>query len=389
MIYRMANLPKLARFFLLGPRQTGKSSLIQLAFPGEEALYINLLLSREYTRFKRDPGLIAQDVAGRSSSIRYVVIDEVQRIPELLDEVHQIIESPNSPYFVLTGSSARKLKREKANLLGGRARTVELFPLTSLELGDKFVLERALTFGTLPKIYLEEQAEERSALLRAYVDNYLREEIEAEAVVRKLGVFLRFLPLAAETNGQEINFSKIARICLTNHNTVKSYYQILEDTLIGRFLWPFVGSTRQQLSKRPKFYLFDTGVIRAVLGRENSPLRSSTYEFGALFESWVINEVWRINSYFKKNLQTFFYRTDDGAEVDLVIVDPNRERYAIEIKSASDVSPADLGSGFDSLSAHGALAKRICVTNGLRPYSAGGVDFLPWSDFFSWLKAKW
>ena len=123
---------------MLGPRQTGKSSLIQLEFPTDEALHINLLLSKEYTRLKRDPGLIAQDVAGRSDSIRYVVIDEVQRIPELLDEVHQIIESPNSPYFVLTGSSARKLKRAKANLLGGRARTVELFPLTSLELGVFF-----------------------------------------------------------------------------------------------------------------------------------------------------------------------------------------------------------------------------------------------------------
>jgi len=175
-------------------------------------------------------------------------------------------------------------------------------------------------------------------------------------------------------------------MCTTNHNTVKAYYQILEDTLLGRFLWPLAGSTRQQLSKRPKFYLFDTGVIRAILGREGAPLHPSTYEFGTLFESWIINEVWRINSYYKKNLQTFFYRTDDGAEVDLVLVDPARKRYAIEIKSATDVAPADLGSGFESLAAHGELEKRICVTNGLRPHSSNGIEFMPWRELFEWVR---
>ncbi|MFO0417242.1 MAG: ATP-binding protein [Pseudomonadota bacterium] len=386
MINRVVNLPKSRHFFLLGPRQTGKSSLIRHSFDTKELLYINLLLSREYTRLKRDPGLLAQDVIGRPKAVKYVVVDEAQKIPELLDEIHQIIEAPNSPWFVLTGSSARKLKRSKANLLGGRASTVELFPLTFFELGDRFMLERALAYGTLPKIYLQDNPEERALDLRSYVDNYLKEEIEAEAVVRNVGVFLRFLPLAAESNGKELNFSKLARTCLTNYNTVKAYFQILEDTLIGRFLWPLAGSTRQQLTKRPKFYLFDTGAIRAILGRENSPLNPSTYEFGALFESWVINEVWRINSYYRKNLQTYFYRTADGAEVDLVIIDPDRRRYAIEIKSAVDVESSDLGRGFESLSAHYALTKKICVTNGLRHYVSNGVDFMPWRDMFEWLK---
>ena len=385
MITRIVNLPRSRHFFLLGPRQTGKSSLIQRSFHPEESLHINLLLSREYVRLKRDPGLLAKDVLGRPTALKYVVVDEVQRIPELLDEIHQIIESPNSPWFVLTGSSARKLKRSKANLLGGRASTVELFPLTTFELAERFILERALAYGTLPKVYLEDSAEERATDLRSYVDNYLKEEIEAEAVVRNIGVFLRFLPLAAESNGKELNFSKLARICITNYNTIKAYYQILEDTLIGRFLWPLAGSTRQQLSKRPKFYLFDTGVIRAILGRENSPLHESTYEFGELFESWVINEIWRINSYYRKNLQTYFYRTDDGAEVDLVIIDPDRRRYAIEIKSAVDVAPTDLGRGFQSLAAHGELTKKICVTNGLRHYVSDGVHFMPWRDMFEWL----
>jgi predicted AAA+ superfamily ATPase len=387
MINRIAKLPKQRHFFLLGPRQTGKSSLIQEVFPPSEALHINLLLSRDYRRLKQDPGLLAQDISGRDRSVQHIVIDEVQRIPELLDEVHHIIESPNPPFFILTGSSARKLKRAKANLLGGRASTIELFPLTSLELQEQFSLDRALAFGTLPRIYLEVDAVERAAFLRAYVDNYLKEEIEAEAAVRHIGTFLRFLPLAAESNGKEINFSKIARMCLSNHNTIRAHYQILEDTLLGRFLWPLAGSTRQQLSKRPRFYLFDTGVVRAILGREGTPLQPSTYEFGSLFESWVINEIWRINSYYRKNLQTFFYRTDDGAEVDLVIVDPNRQKYAIEIKSAIDVSPSEVASGFDSLSKHGALARRICITNGSRPYSANGIDFTPWNMAFEWVRS--
>jgi predicted AAA+ superfamily ATPase len=167
---------------------------------------------------------------------------------------------------------------------------------------------------------------------------------------------------------------------------VRGYYQILEDTLLGRFLLPLAGSTRQQLSKRPKFYLFDTGVLRAIGGRERSEIIPGTYEYGALFESWIINEVWRINSYYKKNLQTFFYRTDGGAEVDLVIVTPDRSRYAVEIKSAGEVDRKDLGGGFESLAQHGPLARRICVTTGVRCSSDGGVDFMPWPDFLSWVR---
>lgn len=385
MITRLVKLPTNRHFFLFGPRQTGKSFLVRRAFVAEEVLYIDLLLSREFRRLKRDPSLLAVEVASRPPSVKYVIIDEVQRIPELLDEVHAIIESPESPYFILTGSSARKLKRAQANLLGGRASSIELYPLTVEELGEKFILERAIESGTLPSVYLENDRIERAARLRAYVDTYLKEEIEAEAAVRNLGGFLRFLPLAGESNGQELNFSKIARMCSMNHSTIRGYYQILEDTLLGRFLFPLVGSTRQQLSKRPKFYLFDTGVIRAILGREQVPLSESTYEFGSLFESWVISEVWRINSYYRKNWQTFFYRTDAGAEVDLVIITPDRIRYGVEIKSASDVAREDLGGGFESLNRHGPLTKQICVTTGVRPYTADGITFMPWRDFFSWL----
>jgi predicted AAA+ superfamily ATPase len=173
-------------------------------------------------------------------------------------------------------SSARKLKRTQANPIRGRASSIKLNPLTVEELGEKFILERAIESGMLHSVYFENDRIERAARLRAYVDTYLKEEIEADAVVRNLGGFLRFLPLAAESNGQELNFSKIVRMCSMNHSTIRAYYQILEDTLLGRFLFPLVGSTRQQLSKRPKFYLFDTGVIRAILGREQVPLSEGT-----------------------------------------------------------------------------------------------------------------
>lgn len=387
MISRTVNLPKTNSFFLFGPRQTGKSSLIRAVFDPSEMLYINLLASREFQRLKLDPGLLAEDVRGRAARVKYVIIDEVQKIPELLDEVHNIIESPNPPIFGLTGSSARKLRRAEANLLAGRAWTFELFPLTAEELGAKFSISRALSLGTMPRVYLEETLDASANSLRAYVDTYLKEEIEAEAVTRNLATFLKFLPLAAESSGQEINFSKISRVCLSNYNTIKSYFKILEDTLIGRFLYPLSSSTRQQLSKRPRFYFFDTGVLRAILGRERSNVHAGTYEFGKLFESWVINEVWRINSYYRKNLKSFFFRTESGQEVDLVLVAPNGETVGVEIKSSVDVEPNEIERGMSALGEYTKLTRRICVTQGLHPKQLDGVDHLPWADFYSWLKA--
>jgi predicted AAA+ superfamily ATPase len=387
MISRTLKLPKANSFFLFGPRQTGKSSLIRAFFEPSEMLYVNLLLSREFQRLKLDPGLLAEDVRARSAGIKYVIIDEVQKIPELLDEVHNILESSNPPIFGLTGSSARKLRRAEANLLAGRAWTLGLFALTAEELGEQFSISRALSLGTLPKVYLEETLDASANTLRAYVDTYLKEEIEAEAVTRNLATFLKFLPLAAENSGQELNFSKIARVCLSNYNTIKAYFKILEDTLIGRYLYPLSTSTRQQLSKRPKFYFFDTGVLRAILGRERSDVHVGTYEYGNLFESWVINEVWRLNSYYQKNLKTFFFRTESGQEVDLVLVSPNGETIGVEIKSSLDVAPAEIARGMNALGEFATLSRRICVTQGLRPKHIHGVDHLPWTDFFSWLKS--
>jgi predicted AAA+ superfamily ATPase len=377
MLARSINLLKTNSFILLGPRQTGKSSLIAEHFQASDTLFFNLLLTEEYRRLKQNPEFLRREVLSRDPRIKFVVIDEIQRIPELLNEVHHLIESPKAPIFAITGSSARKLRRAEVNLLGGRAWRYELFPFTAEELGTRFDLGRALTYGTLPAIYLSTDPEASSRSLKSYVDNYLREEIEAEAATRNLSAFFKFLPLAAESTGKSLNFSKIARVCLSSPHTVKSYFKILEDTLVGRFLYPLAGSTRRQLSKHPKFYLFDTGVHRAVLGRENSRLNAGTYEYGDLFESWIINEVWRLNSYYRKNLTTTFFRLDSGAEVDLVIQTPDLRTYGVEIKSAENVPVSEVQVGFAALEKEVALSAKICFCMISRPFKDSGVEFLP------------
>jgi len=386
MIHRILNLPKNNSFFLLGPRQTGKSWLVRNTFSSAETLSYDLLDRRQFTKLKADPGVFAEEVRNRDAAKKYVVIDEVQKIPELLDEVHRLLEAPNAPKFILSGSSARSLRRKDANLLAGRAWKLQLFPLTFEELEESFSLTRVLQFGTLPSIYLAESGTFAANSLRAYVELYLQEEIQAESVTRNLAAFLKFLPLAAESSGKQINLSKLGRVVASNYGTIKGYYKVLEDTLIGAFLEPFAGSTRLQLAKHPKFYLFDTGVTRAILGRETAALNPGTYEYGALFESWVINEVWRLNSYNKKNFKTSFFRTDSGAEVDLVIQTPSGQTFGIEIKSADSVTAADLEPGFSALLNTTKLDRQICVYTGMHPNKIGDIDLMPFADFFSWLK---
>jgi predicted AAA+ superfamily ATPase len=386
MLARSLKLIKTNSFFLFGPRQTGKSSLIGTSFNAQDTIFVNLLLAEEYRPLKQNPELFRTRVSTRPPHIKFVVVDEIQRIPELLNEIHHLIESPNPPVFAITGSSTRKLRRADVNLLGGRAWRFDLFPLTHEELGDKFDLHRCLEVGTLPAIYLSTDAVSTGLSLKSYVDNYIREEIEAEAATRNLSAFFKFLPIVGECSGKQLNFSKIARVCVTTPNTIKSYFKILEDTLVGRFLYPLSGSTRQQLSKHPKFYLFDTGVQRAILGRENSRLNIGTYEYGDLFESWVINEIWRLNSYYRKNLRTSFFRLDRGAEVDLVIQTPDNKTYGIEIESAETVPVGELRGGFAALERETPLTAKICIAPVIREYSEDGVRFLPVSAIASFVR---
>ena len=211
MIERHLKLPKKHSFFLFGPRQTGKSTLLYNSFPREKTLIYNLLKSEEYLRLSANPQLFREEVLARDKNITHVIVDEVQRVPDLLNEIHYILETPLAPYFCLSGSSARKLKRSQANLLAGRAWRYNLYPLTRQELGEKFSLDTALNIGTLPSVYLAEDAASSHQTLRTYVETYLKEEIEAEALTRNLGGFIRFLDLAADSNLNIINYSTIAR----------------------------------------------------------------------------------------------------------------------------------------------------------------------------------
>jgi uncharacterized protein len=336
-IKRYLQLPKSKSFFLLGPRQTGKSTIIAASFSKEKHLIYDLLHGETYRKLRVNPELLREEVeaAQRIQGITHVVIDEVQRVPALLDEVHSILESPKPCYFVLSGSSARKLKRSHANMLGGRALNIHFHPFIYLEVADSFSLTSVLTYGSLPSVYTCTSDQDKSDALRAYVDLYLNEEIELEANIRNLEAFLSFLLMASAQCGEIVNYTTIAREAGVSANTIKGYYKILEDTLLGYFLMPYSRSIRKKLVQHPKFYLFDTGVVRAITKKLKAPLVPRTSDYGNAFEQWLITEMMRINDYKTMDLTFSFYRTDQGVEVDLVIETPYGDVVAVEIKSTT------------------------------------------------------
>ncbi len=316
--------------FLFGPRMTGKTALLDKV---AASLYVNLLDPQLELELRSNPKLLWEQLSALKPNCR-VIIDEVQRVPQLLDYVQLGIEKLKLNFF-LSGSSARKLKRGGANLLGGRAADLKLHPLTVEELQGDFHLNRALALGTLPKISVllkEKKTAEAIRLLRSYHTTYLKEEIQAEAIVRKLDAFARFLPVAAHSNAQMIEYANISRECSVPMESVKEYYQILEDTLIGRFIWPWDRSERKKA--RPKFYFFDCGVTRALqrlASAEVSPL-----EYGFLFETWFVNEIIRIRDYTEKEHRISLWREGEW-EIDLLIEDGRGPLMAFECKSGRQV----------------------------------------------------
>lgn len=362
--------------------QTGKSTLIKQTFPAETTLFYDLLRSEEYLRLTSQPSLFREEVLSRDKKITHVIVDEIQRIPGLLNEIHFLMEGDNPPHFILSGSSARELKRSQANLLAGRAWTMRLYPFSYLELGKIFSLDKALNIGTLPGIYLCETKNEAARTLKAYVETYLKEEIKEETLVRNFGAFLRFLTLAADENGNIINFSNIARETGTSYHTAKEYFQILEDTLIGFFLFPYSKSVRKRLIKHPKFYFFDTGVQRALNNKISLELVPKTFDYGNSFEHFLITEIIKLSAYQENDYQFSFYRSSNHCEVDLVIETPDKKTFAVEIKSSENPDKSALG-GLKSFKTICPKAILYCASRAPRKRAVDDIFILPWQKIFS------
>jgi predicted AAA+ superfamily ATPase len=301
----------------------------------------------------------------------------VQKLPSLLDEVHGLAESfKGKVRFLLTGSSARKLKRGGGNLLAGRAWTLRLHPLTHRECD--LDLRRALQFGTLPAVYLEDDAPERT--LKAYVETYLKEEIFQEALLRKVESFIRFLDVAGQMNGEPLNFSAVARDSGVSVKTAQEYVSILVDTLVAHRVEPWTHSVRKQLRLSPKIYFFDCGVLNAVRGELGTELRAGSSRYGRLFESFVIQEMVRQNDYRETDYRFQYWRTNTGLEVDVVLAkSPYQPPIAVEIKSREAPKESDVRA-LESFHSENKRAELLCLCDTPRPYKLGKVWVLPWRE---------
>lgn len=383
MLNRIINPLKNNSFFLFGARGTGKSYILHHLLPKEQTLTIDLLDPLTNEQFALEPNRLRSVIDGFGSELKWVFIDEVQKQPKLLDLVHAIIEeksrSSSSLHFALTGSSARKLKRNKANMLGGRAFEFNLFPLTHIELADRFSLNFALNWGTLPKVFELETDEQRRLYLQGYYSTYLKEEIAEEQVVRQLDPFRRFLSIAAQSNGTILNFSNAARDVGVSTVTAQSYFQILEDTLLGFFLESFQESIRKRQRQNPKFYMFDIGVQRVLSRVSAIPLIPETYAYGRTFEHFLIAEIYRLQRYLNLEWQLSYLRTKDDAEIDLIIERPGMPRALLEIKSGTRITADDVSTLAKFLPDF-RNSEAFCLSNDPTPQKINGVWALPWQQ---------
>ena len=368
---RLLSLPELLKrksFFLFGPRATGKSYLVQSQLT-DRALVIDLLRSDLYFRLSAEPGLLEALIGDRRGAGAWIVIDEVQKLPVLLDEVHRLIEK-RGLRFLLTGSSARKLKRGQANLLAGRAWTAHLYPLTSAEI-PRFELPRFLRWGGLPPVVASDEPAEE---LKAYVRTYLHEEIQAEGFVRRLPQFSRFLTTAALTNGQMLNFAQIASDAGVPAATVREYYFLLEDTLVGFLLPAWTKSKRRKAIATARFYFFDTGVTHALAGTEAIDRNSDLY--GKSFEQWVGMELRAYLGYRRRDDGLAYWRSIHQHEVDFIVGD----HTAIEVKATRKVSSRDL-RGLQAIAEENRFRQLLLVSEDRIEATYGAIRCLPWSRF--------
>ncbi len=355
--------------FLWGARQTGKSTLLKELFP--KAPYYDLLLSDEYARLSRKPSLLREEVLASAPPEGVpIIIDEVQKCPSLLDEVQWLMVNQGAA-FILCGSSARKLKRAGANLLGGRALRYELHPLVSAEI-PRFNLERALNHGLLPRHYLVEDAEK---LLAAYLGDYLREEIAAEALVRDIPLFARFLEAAVFSNGEILNYANIAADCGVSAPTAKEYFQILEDTLLARTLPSYRRKPKRRVIQAPKFYFFDVGVANHLLRR--GKIVEGGESFGKAFEHFMFQEIWAHSRYSGLDYPVSYWRTASQLEVDFILGD---NEVAVEVKSTSLADDRHF-RGLRAFQEEYKVKEALLVSRDPKPRKVGNIRVLPWEVF--------
>ncbi|MCC6809300.1 MAG: ATP-binding protein [Deltaproteobacteria bacterium] len=369
MFDRSLTLPDAETFFLWGPRQTGKSTLLRRRYPS--APWIDLLKAEEFRRYTERPELLREEIA----NARFVIIDEVQKVPALLDEVHWLHEN-RSVRFGMCGSSARKVRRGHANLLGGRAVRYELFGLTKKEVGDEVPLDRMINVGYLPAIVT---AARPVPLLSAYVADYLKEEVAAEGLVRNLPVFSSFLPMAALSDAELVNFSTIARDCGVSGPTIKAYFEILEDTLLGRWLPAYRTRPKRRVIGAPKWYFSDVGVVNFLAKR--GELAPGAELYGKAFENWVFHELCAYNAYAERYAELSHWRLASGLEVDFIV---DKMRVAVEAKASAKIS-ADHLRGLRELAVdQPKIGRRVVVSlEAKRRRTEDGIDILPAAAFVS------
>jgi len=371
------SFPSRQSAFLWGPRKTGKSTYLKETFP--ESIYYDFLKTDVALEFIKRPALLREQLMAKDemSLKRPIIIDEVQKVPEVMDEVHWLIENKGLR-FILCGSSARKLKRGKGNLLGGRAWRFEMFPLVTPELKDIDLL-RALNHGLIPDHYL---SDDYKMSLQGYVQDYLKEEVFAEGLIRNIPAFARFFDAVGYTHGELISFSNIARDCGVDSKTVKEYYQILADTLLGRLVEPFrKRQSRQVIMRSPKFYLFDVGVAGAIIKRQITETRGE--QFGRAFEHFIFMEIVAYSSYSRINFPVHYWRTKSGLEVDFIL---GNGEVAVEVKGQQLVDTAELKS-LAAFIEENRPKKAIIVSNEREGRRVGPINILPWRTFLEELWA--
>lgn len=365
MYSRLIEPPKDKSFFLFGPRGTGKTTWVKSKF--DKPVYLDLLEAEIFNDLLANPQRLENFIPKNFRG--WVIIDEVQRIPELLNEIHRLIEK-NKYKFILTGSSARKIRRKGVNLLAGRALSYHLYPLTALELGDNFNLDHSLMYGNLPCAYTEKDPK---AYLESYVKTYLEEEIQQEGLTRNLGAFSRFLEAASFSQGAPLNVSSVARDCSVERKVVESYFSILEDLLIAYRIPVFTKKAKRRMVNHPKFYFFDTGLYRTL--RPAGPLDMPEEIEGHAIETLFLQELTAVNSYLRLGYNISYWMTSNNTEVDFVLYG-NKGILAFEVKRTAKISTA-MFKGLKAFKRDYPQAKTYFVYGGERVLREGDIEIIP------------